>query len=66
MSNISIFSRSADFSGIVIFSRVPHKDRFCNLVVRVPGYRSRGPGSILGLLDFLKSSGSGMLATQPR
>jgi hypothetical protein len=21
-------------------------DRFCGLVVRVPGYRSRGPGSI--------------------
>jgi hypothetical protein len=23
-------------------------DRLCGLVVRVPGYRSRGPGSILG------------------
>jgi hypothetical protein len=26
-------------------------DRLCGLVVRVPGYRSRGPGSILS--DFL-------------
>jgi hypothetical protein len=23
-----------------------HGDRLCSLVVRVPGYRSRGPGSI--------------------
>jgi hypothetical protein len=23
-----------------------HKDRLCDLVIRVPGYRSRGPGSI--------------------
>jgi hypothetical protein len=38
-------------------------DRLCCLVVRVPGYRSRGPGSINGLPNFLKSSGSG---TQPR
>jgi hypothetical protein len=27
-------------------------DRFCDLVVRVPGYRSRGPGSILGVTTF--------------
>jgi hypothetical protein len=25
-----------------------NKDHLCGLVVRVPGYRSRGPGSILG------------------
>jgi hypothetical protein len=34
-------------------------DRLCGLVVRVPGYRSRGPG-------FLRSSGSGTGSTQPR
>jgi hypothetical protein len=33
--------------------------RLCGLVVRVPGYRSRGP-------DFLRSSGSGTGSTQPR
>jgi hypothetical protein len=26
--------------------------RFCGLVVRVPGYRSRGPGSISGATKF--------------
>jgi squalene cyclase len=30
-------------------------DRLCGPVVRVPGYRSRGPGSIQ---DFVRSSGS--------
>jgi hypothetical protein len=38
-------------------------DRLCGLVVRVPGYRSRGPGA---LPDFLRSSGSGTGSTQPR
>jgi hypothetical protein len=28
------------------------EDRHCGLVVRVPGYRSRGPGSILGATRF--------------
>jgi hypothetical protein len=27
-------------------------DRLCSLVVRVPGYRSRGPGLILGATTF--------------
>jgi hypothetical protein len=27
-------------------------DRLCGLVVRVPGYRSRGPGSISGATRF--------------
>jgi hypothetical protein len=27
-------------------------DRLCGLVVRVPGYRSRGPSSILGATRF--------------
>jgi hypothetical protein len=39
-------------------------DRLCGLVVRVPGYRSGGPGSIPGTTK--KSSGSGMGSTQPR
>jgi hypothetical protein len=27
-------------------------DRLCGLVVRIPGYRSRGPGSIPGATKF--------------
>jgi hypothetical protein len=27
-------------------------DRLCGLVVRVPGYRSRGPGSVPGTARF--------------
>jgi hypothetical protein len=42
-------------------------DRLCGLVVKVPGYRFRGPGSILGATRFfLRSSGSGTGSTQPR
>jgi hypothetical protein len=29
-------------------------DRLCGLVVRVPGYRSRGPGSIPGTITFFE------------
>jgi hypothetical protein len=39
-------------------------DHLCGLVVRVPGYRSRGPGSIPALQDSL-SSESGTGSTQP-
>jgi hypothetical protein len=34
------------------------------LIVRLPGYRSRGPG-FDSLPDFLENSGSGMGSTQP-
>jgi hypothetical protein len=40
-------------------------DRLCGLVVRVLGYRSGGPGSILSTTRK-KSSGSGTGSTQPR
>jgi hypothetical protein len=30
----------------------PMFDRLCGLVVKVPGYRSTGPGSILGAIRF--------------
>jgi hypothetical protein len=33
-------------------------DHLCGLVVRVPGYRSRGRIRFLALPDFLRSSGS--------
>jgi hypothetical protein len=39
---------------------------FCGLVVRVPGYRSRGPGSIPGDTRFLRNSASGTGSTQSR
>jgi hypothetical protein len=45
---------------------VYHIDRLCGLVVRVLGYRSGGPGSIPGTTKKKKSSGSGMVSTQPR
>jgi hypothetical protein len=41
-------------------------DSLCGLVVRVPGYRTRGPGPIPGATNFLRSSGSGTGSTQPR
>jgi hypothetical protein len=45
--------------------RLNGKD-LCGLVVSVPGYRSRGPGSISGATRFfLRSSGSGTGSTQP-
>jgi hypothetical protein len=44
----------------------PRKDRISGLVARVPDYRSRGPGSIPALPDFLTSSPSGTGSTQPR
>jgi hypothetical protein len=41
-------------------------DRLCGLVVRVPGYRFRDPGSIPGATRFfLRSGGSGTGSTQP-
>jgi hypothetical protein len=41
-------------------------DRLCGLVVRVPGYRSRGRVRFPALPDFLRSSGSETGSTQPR
>jgi hypothetical protein len=41
-------------------------DRLCGLVVRVLGYRSGGPGSIIGTTRKKESSWSGTGSTQPR
>jgi hypothetical protein len=41
-------------------------DHLCGLVVRVPGYRSGGPGFDSRALQEIKSSGSGTGSTQPR
>jgi hypothetical protein len=37
---------------IVFFFMFSYFDRLCGLVVRVPGYKSRGPGSIPGTTRF--------------
>jgi hypothetical protein len=43
------------------------RDRLCGPLVRVPAYKSRGPGSIPGDTKFfLRNSGSGTGSTQPR
>jgi hypothetical protein len=49
----SNLSRVTDYShwGILL-SFSPLRDLLCGLVVRVPGYRSRGPGSIPGATRF--------------
>jgi hypothetical protein len=39
-------------------------DRLFGLVVRVPAYRPRGPGSIPGATNILSSSGSGTGSTE--
>jgi hypothetical protein len=40
------------FSGVVFRECFEYTDRLCGLVVRVPGYRSRGPGSISSAAKF--------------
>jgi hypothetical protein len=60
------------YSGIIIiakfsklFALLENNDCLCGIVVRVLGYRSRGPSSIPGTTRK-KSSGSGTEYTQPR
>jgi hypothetical protein len=57
-------SPSSEFRSLT--NRFCFSDRLCGLVVRVPGYRSRDPGSSLGTTRFSESSGSGTGPTQPR
>jgi hypothetical protein len=37
---------------IIIIIIICVMDRLCSLMVRAPGYRSRGPGSIPGVITF--------------
>jgi hypothetical protein len=56
-------------SSILVFVRWSYIscDRLCGLVVKVPDYRFRGPGSIPAASRFfVRSSGSGTGSTQPR
>jgi hypothetical protein len=49
------------------FGQVDHRDRLCGLVVRLPGYRPRGPDfNSPALPDFVSSGGSGTGSTLPR
>jgi hypothetical protein len=41
-------------------------DRLCGLVVRVPGYRRKGPGFGFRCYHFFRSSGFVTGSTQPR
>jgi hypothetical protein len=53
---LQIISAGRDNGNIEIWKQdgrvLRHTDRLCGLVVRVPGYRSRGPGSISGATTF--------------
>jgi hypothetical protein len=42
----------AAFRGLHFYILSAQKDHLCGLVVRVPGYRSRGPGSVPGAARF--------------
>jgi hypothetical protein len=54
---------TTDFVCMFYICNIFFHDRLCGVVVRVPGRRYRGPGSIPGVTRFfLRSSGS----TQPR
>jgi hypothetical protein len=58
--------KDANLSWIINGKLIVLCDCLCGLVVRVPSYRSRGPGSIPALPDFLRSIGSGTGSTHPR
>jgi hypothetical protein len=63
---MSITTESCNFPLVrYIMRRVILLDRLCGLVVRVLGYRSRGPSSIPATTKN-KSSGSATGSTQPR
>jgi hypothetical protein len=50
---------------VILYIYYRNLDRLCGLVVRVPGYRSGGPGFNSRALQEKKSSGSGTGSTQP-
>jgi hypothetical protein len=51
---------------MIVTSVLIYHDRICDLVVRVPGYRSRGPGSIPGVTRFSEKWWVWNGCTQPR
>jgi hypothetical protein len=46
INSIGYFVGEVDVFHLISNNRYLMFDRLCGLVVRVPGYRSRGPGSI--------------------
>jgi hypothetical protein len=65
VSRLSTFRVPELNKPLINASRDNEVDRLCGLVVRVPGYRSGGPGSVPGTTGK-KSNGSGTGSTQPR
>jgi hypothetical protein len=66
-SKESKYSETTDFIQAAFHKGASMCIRLCGLLVRVSGYRSRGPGSLFPALpDFLRSSGFGTEFTQPR
>jgi hypothetical protein len=66
---VNLLVRDADCSSPFSskFKNALNLDRLCGLVIRIPGYRSRGPAfDSRALPDFLSSSGSETGSTQPR
>jgi hypothetical protein len=68
--SVTSLSQHTSTSHTIIFAiyscPVGLMDRLCGLVVKVPGHRFRGPGSIPGATRFfLRSSGSGWGTPQP-
>jgi hypothetical protein len=53
-SNFKSPANFTELHGVISHKTIFAIDRLCGLVVRVPGCRSRGPGSILGTTRFLE------------
>jgi hypothetical protein len=55
----------SNYSSFELREVIRKTDHFCGLVVRVPGYRSRGLEFDSRRYQILRCNGSGMSSTQP-